>query len=144
MKLITTGLVFGLGYLLGRPDGRRQLAQLRRQISDLARNPEVKRLQERGRNVAGERTLAAKNRLAQKLGKNDGAAEGEAVDERSDPLGGRGTRKPRFRRRPRPYPDAETTTALSGTTVAEDSHAVITGIPAPPPAARNPPGPLAG
>jgi hypothetical protein len=142
MKLIN-GLVFGLGYLLGRPDGRRQLAQLRQQMTDLARNPEVKRLQERGWNAAGERMLAAKNVLAQKLDKNDGAAEGEAADEKTDSPGGRGTGKSRFRRRPRPYPDAPTATAFSGTTVAEDSQAVITGIPTPPLAARTPPGPPA-
>jgi hypothetical protein len=144
MKLITTGLVFGLGYLLGRPDGRRQLVQLRQQMTDLARNPEVKRLQERSWNAAGERTLAAKKILEQKLRKNDGAAEGDAIGENADSPGERGTHKPRFRRRPRPYPDAATTTAFTGTTVAEDSHAVITGIPTPPLAARTPPEPPTG
>ena len=143
MKLITSGFVFGLGYLLGRPDGRRQLVKLRQQLTDIARKPEVKQLQERGWNAAGDRAIAAKNILEQKLRKNDGAVDGAPVDGKADSRGERGTRKPRFRRRPRPYPDAPTATAFSGTTVAEDSHAVITGIPTPPLAARTPPEPPA-
>ena len=89
MKLITTGLVLGLGYLLGRPHGRRQLTQLRRQLTDLVGNRRAARRQEP-------------------------------------------------RRRPRPYP-GDPTAGFTGTTVAEDSQAVITGIPAPPLAARTQP-----
>ena len=35
MKLLSYGLAVGLGYLLGRPDGRERLAQLGRQAADL-------------------------------------------------------------------------------------------------------------
>lgn len=92
MKLITTGLVLGLGYLLGRPQGRRRLAQLRGQLTDRVRNRGAERQQEP-------------------------------------------------QRRPRPYPGVATESGFTGTTVAEDSRAVITGLPTPPLAARTQQGP---
>jgi hypothetical protein len=58
-------------------------------MTDLACKPEIMWLQERGWNAAGRRSLAAKNILVQKLGKNDGATGEEAVDEEPDSLGAR-------------------------------------------------------
>ncbi len=69
-----------------------------------------------------ERTLAVKKILAQKVGKNDGATEEEAVGEQPDSSGARGMRKSRFRCRLRPYPRCPSR-YLSGTAVAEESKA---------------------
>ena len=60
MSLIKYGIAVGLGYHLGQPHGRRQLKQLRRQIVRLSKRPEVKQLQERAWNIAGEHALAAR------------------------------------------------------------------------------------
>jgi hypothetical protein len=61
MRLISNAVVLGLGYALGRPDGRHHLGRLRRQAAQLTRHPEVKKLRERGWDVAGEQLLAARN-----------------------------------------------------------------------------------
>jgi hypothetical protein len=70
-----------------------------------------------------ERTLAVKKILAQKVGKNDGATEEEAVGEQPDSSGARGMRKSRFRCRLRPNPRCPSRYHISGTAVAEESKA---------------------
>jgi hypothetical protein len=117
MGLISHGIAAGIGYHLAQPAGRRQLTELWHRATEL---------RERGRHRA------------------DGALAG---------LGERGWR------RPRPDASLSATSApdatvehgagrsdgvtgasgFGGTTVAEDSQAVITGIPAPPPAGRTAP-----
>jgi hypothetical protein len=54
MKLASHGFAVGLGYLLGRPDGRACLAHLGRQAADLTRRPAVVRLQERAKALASD------------------------------------------------------------------------------------------
>jgi hypothetical protein len=63
MSLIKYGIAVAVGYHLGRPQGRNHLRQLRQQVVQLRRRPEVKQWQERGWDIAYERALAAK-RLA--------------------------------------------------------------------------------
>jgi hypothetical protein len=64
MGLFAKALIFGAGYALGHPQGRRQLVQLRQRASQLAQDPRVTRAKEQARNVAGEQALAVKNRVA--------------------------------------------------------------------------------
>ena len=63
MSLIKYGIAVAVGYHLGRPQGRNHLRQLRQQVVQLRKRPEVKQWQERGWDIAYERALAAK-RLA--------------------------------------------------------------------------------
>ena len=63
MGLTRYALVFGLGYTLGRPDGRRRLSDLGQQTAALTRRPEIKRLQERGWDIAGDTLRAARKKL---------------------------------------------------------------------------------
>ena len=62
MGLFTKALIFGAGYALGHPQGRRQLVQAREQASRLAQNPRVVRAREHAWDVAGDQALAVKNR----------------------------------------------------------------------------------
>ena len=64
MGLFAKALIFGAGYALGHPQGRRQLVQLRQQASQLAQDPRVTRAKEQARNVAGDQALAVKTRVA--------------------------------------------------------------------------------
>jgi hypothetical protein len=118
MGLTKYGVAAGIGYHLGQPQGRRQLRWLRQQIIGLARRPEVRDLRERGWDVAGDCALAASN-LARKL---RGKSRATVAAPRG-PLDGTGPN------------------GFEGRTVAEDSHAVITGIVPPSPAGRVPPSP---
>jgi hypothetical protein len=63
MSLLKYGIAAAVGYHFGRPQGRRHLEQLRRQVLQLRTRPEVKQWQERGWDIAYERALAA-TRLA--------------------------------------------------------------------------------
>ena len=63
MGLTRYALVFGLGYALGRPDGRRRLGDLGQQTVELTRRPEVKRLRERSWDLAGDTVRAARKKL---------------------------------------------------------------------------------
>src|SRR3954467_1043949 len=71
MKLLSYGLAVGLGYLLGRPDGRERLAQVGRQAADLTQRPEVVKLRERGKDVATERAQAVKQKVVARSKNSD-------------------------------------------------------------------------
>lgn len=120
-------MAFGVGYAVATPEGRRQLASLQAQVTQLLRRPEAKQLRERGWDIAGDKALAARNWVQSR---SRATASGE---------------QPRrmFRR----GGSATTTTAadsgfdgtdagltgFTGSTVAEDSDAVITGRTVAPP-----------
>jgi cell division protein FtsN len=71
MGLVSHALAFGLGYVLGRPGGRQQVVQLGHQVTELADKPEVKRLAARGRELANDKALAAKDAVTARVsGKN--------------------------------------------------------------------------
>lgn len=101
MGLVSHGLALGLGYMLGRPEGRRYLAQAGRQAADLRQRPEVVRLQERGKGLVVEQAQAVKQKV-----------------------------RARTLHFP-PSPGTTAPTALGGTTVEEDSKAAVLGMPAP-------------
>jgi hypothetical protein len=63
MGMLSHGVAVGIGYLLGRPDGRARLVQAGRQAADLAQRPEVVRLQERGKDLATNQAQAIKQKV---------------------------------------------------------------------------------
>jgi hypothetical protein len=67
----------------------------------------------------------------QKVGKNEGATEEEAVGEQPDSSGARGMQRSRFRCRLRPYPRCPSRYHIQWPAVAEESRAVITAPAAP-------------
>ena len=123
MGLATHAAAIALGYLLGSPAGRARLAALGGKGRELAARPEAKRARERAWDVAGEAGLAAKNRLTARTRRENAGAAPESgtsgsVSSVTDP----------------PDDGAQTPDAperLPATTVAEDTHAVVTGLPTP-------------
>jgi hypothetical protein len=145
MKLLSYGLAVGLGYLLGRPDGRERLAQVGRQAAGLAQRPEVVKLRERGKDVATEQVQAVKQKVVARSKSTDGSGGPdsptgvtEASSDTVAPTARRRLRAPSWRpsfSRSRnahfpPPTDAAPPTSLGGTTVMEDSEAATLGIPA--------------
>jgi hypothetical protein len=134
MSLLSHGLAIGLGYALGRPQGRARLAQAGRQVADLSRRPEVVRLRERGKNVAAQRAQTVKHKLVARS-KDPGDTTGP--DDAGAPVARhkRGLLspawRPRFSRSPAahfpPPTNAGQPPAVGGTTVVEDSQAAILG-----------------
>jgi hypothetical protein len=169
LSVLKYGIAAALGYHFGQPQGRKQLQQLRWQVVQLSKRPEVKQWRERGWDIAYERALAAK-RLAstamagRKNAVDPAAGSATSVADPASParlpgLRGRG-RRAAGRRRSRPSTHstrADSTVALSpeaagtavtptgfgGRTVAEDSEAAITGLVPPTPLGRTPPPSLA-
>jgi hypothetical protein len=141
MGLVSHGLALGLGYMLGRPEGRERLVQVGRQAADLRQRPEVVQLQERGKGLVVEQTRAVKQKVRARA-KN--AADAPAAEDAapggvgSAPVRSRGVRKPSWRprgfRRAAHFPPSEGTAApvvLGGTTVTEDSKAAVLGMTVP-------------
>lgn len=142
MGLFTTALVFGAGYTLGTPGGREQVTTYLRQARAQARTPQAVRLRERGWDIAADQVRTLTRRADA-----DGADSDIAASPRRGVL---------RRRRPRPHPAAAnpavTTTGtaptpqpsaaptapapadLGGTSVEEDSRAVLPRMDSPPPA----------
>ena len=174
MSLLRYGIAVAVGYHIGQPQGRNHLRQLRQQVVQLRKRPEVKQWQERGWDIAYERALAAK-RLAsstmagRKKAVDPATGPANAVADDTDPappariagLRGRspratGWRRPRHSTRSTPAdptvpisPEAAGTaaapTAFGGRTAAEDSEAARTGLVPPPPIGRTtPPSPAPG
>jgi hypothetical protein len=152
MGLASHGLAFALGYIFGRPDGRQQLVELRQQVTEFAKKPEVKQLGQRSLDLAGERVQAARSVVSAKLagsGQDAGAAQqgsdssGAASGKRGIWRRAGGVGSSRAQETPSvpdesvgSGPAGEATSGFGGTTPEEDTQAVITGIPAPPPAGR--------
>ena len=150
MFLLKYGLAVGLGYALGRPEGRTQLARVGRQAADLTQRPEVARLRERGKDLAAEQTqkLAGQTqKLKAKVASRSDATAGSATAGTDTPgttatgrrLGLRNASwRPRLSRsRDVHFPSSEDvattpTPPLGGTTVVEDSQAAVAGTTATP------------
>ena len=156
MFLLKYGLAVGLGYALGRPEGRTQLARVGRQAADLTQRPEVARLRERGKDLAAEQTqkLAGQTqKLKAKVASRSDATAGSATTGTAGTagtdtpgtaatgrrLGLRNTAwRPRLSRsRDVHFPSSEDvattpTPPLGGTTVVEDSQAAVAGTTATP------------
>src|SRR4029453_18866329 len=80
MGLASHGLAFVLGYVLGRPDGRQQLAELRQQVTQLGPKPETKRLAQRGWELAGVGAGSASGAVSSRL-RGNGPVSGAATRE---------------------------------------------------------------
>lgn len=74
MGLLSKALVFGLGYALGHPEGRRRLSQLQGQATGLTKHPQVVKVKEQAWDVAGDQALAVKNRVAKARSTSKGGA----------------------------------------------------------------------
>ena len=100
MGLLSHGLAVGVGYLLGRPDGRARLAQAGRQAADLAQRPEVARIRERGKDLAASQAQTVKQKITARSTGTDTGAHGDAGTATADPLPGLRTSawRSRFRR----------------------------------------------
>jgi hypothetical protein len=110
MGLVRTALVFGAGYVLGRPEGRRQL-------TELARRPEVTHLRQQAVDKVSTTVDTGRKRLTKDT------KEGKHTDPTSD--GVRNRRLPSFPRRGArstvPAGAAPTTDTLSTGTPSTDA-----------------------
>jgi hypothetical protein len=144
MGMIGYAIAAALGYYAGQPEGRRQLATLRRQAADVTRRPEVRRLRERGWDMVGDGALATRNLAGKVRSRTKGPDGDHDVDTATTT---RGRRIPVLRgrswRRPRPgSTTADPAGATSGgtdgpagsggTTVTEDRASESPGMSAPP------------
>lgn len=137
MGLVSHGLAVGIGYLLGQPAGREKLRQVGQQAADLSRRPEVARLREQGKSVATEKVDAVKQKVAAVTSAKETDGTGTTPAGTAEP-GDRPRRRlalptERLRRgRSRtahfpPSPGTPPPASLGGTTVVEDSEAVVRG-----------------
>jgi hypothetical protein len=114
MGLVRTALIFGAGYVLGRPEGRAR-------VTELAKRPEVVQLRQQemstvssglkvGKRKVAEATDNATDRLSEK-----GSAQAEGVDAKPGTGGRRRRRVPSFPRRGvrRAAPAVSPTTPMS-------------------------------
>jgi len=134
MGLLSHGLAVGIGYLLGRPDGRARLAQAGRQAADLAQRPEVARIRERGKDLAASQAQTVKQKINARSKGTDTNAVGDTDPAVSGPRHGLRTAawRERFRRSGNAhFPSSEevapatagVASAGVGTSVVEESDA---------------------
>jgi hypothetical protein len=83
MGLLRTALIFGAGYVIGRPEGRQQLKQL-------AGRPEVTQLRQQAVDTVSATVETGRQRLTKSAGSTDSAGTSD---------GSRGRRLPSFPRR---------------------------------------------
>ena len=141
MGLSRYGFAVGLGYLLGRPEGRAGLAQLGRAAANLTRRPEIVRLQEHLRGLASDQVQTVKEKITARSTDTDRTPRsddaGPATARSRGGLRSR-RRRPWFSRtRDVHFPstadigseDIASRAPLGGTTVMEDSEAAVLGMP---------------
>lgn len=104
MGLLSHGLAVGLGYMLGRPEGRQRLVQVGQQAAELRNHPKVAQLTERGKDAAAEQAKMVRHKVKVRVRPSHFPASA----------------------------DTAPTTPLAGTTVAEDSEAAVLGTTATP------------
>jgi hypothetical protein len=140
MGLLKYALAVGLGYALGRPEGRAQLARVGRQAAELTQRPEVTQLRERGKDLAVDQAQKVKQKVTSRSDDTASAAAPDATGTDTTPRRS-GLRNASWRPRlsrsrnvhfPPPQQDATPTPPLGGTTVMEDSEAAVLGTTATP------------
>jgi hypothetical protein len=109
MSLVTKAAVFAAGYAVGHPEGRRRIAQLREQVTELSRHPQVKQARERAWDLAGDQALAVKNRLTSRSRSAKDPVAPDTGSHRSDPTTTPGT-----------HDEPAVDTAAAGTAAAAD------------------------
>jgi hypothetical protein len=157
MGLTTHAIAFGLGYALATPEGRARLVGLRDQGAELAKRPEVKQVRERAWDAVGDAGLAARNKINARRTGSTGSGSSGATSTGTALTGGTGTGDSPATAAPAPVAVVPTPGAgaadtsvddtvlgevgperLAGTTVAEDTRAVVLGLPEPDPALETP------
>jgi hypothetical protein len=115
MGLVRTALIFGAGYVLGRPEGRAKAAEL-------AKRPEVAQLREQAANTVSSGLRMGKKQVAQATDKatdklsEKGSAQTNGAGMTTGPGDRRGRRLPSFPRRgARHAASADTATTPFGT-----------------------------
>jgi hypothetical protein len=88
MGLLGHTVTFGLGYAMGRPDGRRRLAQLRSRAVELSRRPEAEQLRHSSRNLLQVGLDAARKRSDRRALPEPGGAQWSRGWRRSTPAAG--------------------------------------------------------
>jgi hypothetical protein len=155
MGLVTHAIAFGLGYALATPEGRARLSGLRDQGAELAQRPEVKQVREKAWDAVGDAGLAARNRLtARRAGSTGSGSAGSTGSAGAAPAGGTPSTTTPAPVAVVPTPGAGGTAdtsvddtvlgevgpeRIAGTTVAEDTRAVVLGLPDPDPELKAPP-----
>jgi hypothetical protein len=109
MGLVRTALIFGAGYVLGRPEGRAKLAEL-------VKRPEVAQLRQQAASTVSSGVKTGKQQLTKATGRaTDSTSETVSTrngDSGTSPKGRSGHRLPSFPRRG-DRPDTPSTGALS-------------------------------
>ena len=98
MGLVRTALIFGAGYVLGRPEGRAKVAEL-------AKRPEVAQLRQQAVSTVSSGLEVGKRKVAEVTGKatdrvsEKKSAQADGLDTKPGTGGWRGRRVPSFPRR---------------------------------------------
>ena len=113
MGLVRTALIFGAGYVLGRPEGRAKVAEL-------AKRPEVAQLRQQAVSTVSSGLEVGKKKVAEATGRvsENGSAQADLLDTKRGTGGWRGRRIPSFPRRGARHaaPAASPTTPVSTVT----------------------------
>jgi hypothetical protein len=117
MGLVRTALIFGAGYVLGRPEGRAKVAEL-------AKRPEVAQLRQQAVSTVSSGLEVGKKKVAEATGNakdrvsKNGSAQADGLDTKRGTGGWRGRRVPSFPRRGARHaaPAASPTTPVSTVT----------------------------
>jgi hypothetical protein len=98
MGLVRTALIFGAGYVLGRPEGRAKVAEL-------TKRPEVAQLRQQAASTVSTGLEVGKRKVAEATGKatdrvsEKKSAQADGLDTKAGTGGWRGRRVPSFPRR---------------------------------------------
>ena len=78
MSLLKYAIAAAIGYYAGQPGGRRQIQQLGQKATELVKSPKAAELKDRGRELVGERTSAAVDKVRRKT-TDDSTSSGAAT-----------------------------------------------------------------
>src|SRR5689334_9953920 len=116
MGLVRAALIFGAGYVLGRPEGRAKVAEL-------ANRPEVAQLRQQAASTVASSVKSGKERLTTATGRAGGNASEQVSPNGNDSepsINRRGRRLPSFPKRGARHA-ASTATATASTSAAREA-----------------------